>query len=104
MPPDGSFETMQPEGEGLLVKPQHLDLHRALWQRQQEALHKASPEAQAAEEAAFQAAKAGLEDLKVQPEWVRGAELYPHQLEVPLPVPPSIFDPLSMSPPFHLTV
>lgn len=70
------------EGEGILVKPEFLKFHRELWQRQQEALRKALPTAQADEEAAFEAARNGLDVLEEQPEWVKGAPLYPHQLKV----------------------
>lgn len=35
---------MQVEGEGVLVMPQYLTLHKALWERQQSALRRAQPD------------------------------------------------------------
>lgn len=45
----------QVEGEGVLVMPQYLGLHKSLWERQQSALRRAQPEALAVAEAAKQA-------------------------------------------------
>lgn len=75
---------VQVEGEGLMVKPELLVLHRELWDRQQEAIRKASPGALAAEDSAFEAARLSLSQLSAQPEWVQGAQLLPHQLKVAL--------------------
>jgi hypothetical protein len=71
----------QVEGEGVLVMPEYIDLHRDLWERQQNALRRSRPEA--AEEAAAArtaAAASGLPDISEQPDWVVGGRLYPHQL------------------------
>ena len=67
-----------------MVKPELLHLHRELWERQQEAVRKASPAAIVAEDAAFEAARQSLQPLSAQPDWVEGAALLPHQLKVHL--------------------
>ncbi len=46
--------SVQVEGEGVLVVPDHLHLHRELWQRQHHALQRGQPEAAEAAAAAKQ--------------------------------------------------
>lgn len=70
----------QTEGEGPLADSEVKPLYRALWDRQCQALRRATPEAAAAGAAARQAAADALEDLPTQPGWVRGGALAPHQL------------------------
>lgn len=72
----------QVEGEGLLVKPELLHLHRELWERQQEAVRRASPAVLQAEDTAFEAARKGLVPLTEKPEGMGGPAFYPHQLKV----------------------
>lgn len=71
----------QEEAEPLLAKPHYRALLRQLWQRQITAEQRALPEAAAEEKAALKAAKKGLKAFKDQPDWVQGAQLYPHQLQ-----------------------
>lgn len=73
---------MQVEGEGVLVVPDHLHLHRELWQRQHHALQRGQPEAAEAAAAAKQHAIQNFEDLQQQPPFVRGGHLQEHQLQV----------------------
>lgn len=73
------------EGEGLLAKQENLYLHKQLHKRQQEALRKASPQAESEEKSALNKAKKNLQDLASQPDSIQnGAALFPHQLQVRL--------------------
>ena len=54
----------------MLVKPEWLPLHRALWARQTAALRRASQEAAATAAQARAAASQHLDDLPDQPPWV----------------------------------
>ncbi|KAK9823247.1 hypothetical protein WJX72_001331 [[Myrmecia] bisecta] len=73
--------TWELEGEGVLVHPTYLPLHRELWGRQQRALQRSRPEAIGAAAALREAGRASLADLQEQPEYVAGGQLHPHQLE-----------------------
>ena len=66
----------------MLVVPDHLHLHRELWQRQHHALQRGQPEAAEAAAAAKQHAIQNFEDLQQQPPYVRGGHLQEHQLQV----------------------
>ena len=72
------------EGEGMLVKPQYLELHKQLWKRQKEAVRKASSEAEAEAKAALVKARKYALDIQDRPPYITDkATLYPHQLQVP---------------------
>lgn len=77
------FTKLQAEGEGVLVMPSYLNLHRDLWRRQHTALLRASSEAIAAADEARPGFAAGehLPGLLKQPEWVTGGTLHAHQLQ-----------------------
>ena len=71
------------EGEGMLVKPQYLELHKQLWKRQKEAVRKASTEAEAEAKAALVKARKYALDIQDRPPYITDkATLYPHQLQV----------------------
>lgn len=72
----------QAEGEGLLLQPEYLHLHRDMWASHQRAANKGSPASVAASASALAAAQApdGLQDLVAQPSYVYGGQLFPHQL------------------------
>ncbi len=72
------------EGNKLLLQPEYISLHTAMWDRCRRALYKASPaaiQAAAAARATAAAAAAQLPDLQQQPAFVSGAQLQPHQLK-----------------------
>ncbi len=62
--------------------PQHLALHRALWQRFAAAIARAAPEAVEAGKAARIAARTSMPEVDATPPYVQGSKLHPHQLEV----------------------
>jgi hypothetical protein len=62
------------------MQPEHVTLLLQLWERQRRARARATDDARRAERAALQAAEQHLPPLEVQPAWVPGAPLLPHQL------------------------
>ena len=64
----------------MLLQPEHIPLHRQLWERQARALQRHSQPAQQQAAAARATAAAHLAPLKEQPGFVAGAPLHPHQL------------------------
>jgi hypothetical protein len=72
---------LQAEGSGLLIQPEYLGLHKAMWARTARALSRSTPAIQQPAAAARAAASAGLAPLTQQPPYVSGPPLAPNQLE-----------------------
>lgn len=72
--------TWEVEGESVLLQPEYMCLHKAMWAREEHALQKATTTAAHTSAAALASAKVSFPELSTQPAYVTGGKLYPHQL------------------------
>lgn len=72
---------LQAESEPVLLQPEHMELHTAMWARSKHALSKSSAAASEDAHKRRHAAQTHLEPLQQQPAYVGGGRLHAHQLQ-----------------------